>query len=200
MSAAVDTDILASSVPPQILAMLGLSGAPDAATMIERSLASGTPPEDGATLNDLIILLEGVIGLVYRRDGQLRRRAAELGIGPLGLVRLGIDLVLSPPPPPPGPVRIDTDARRAFLNGKELELTPKEFDLLVLLMCHAGTVLPRAEIMRKVWGPRWSGSSRNIDMHICWLRRKLGDDAHHPQLITTIRGIGFRFEKPDQVA
>jgi DNA-binding response OmpR family regulator len=92
-------------------------------------------------------------------------------------------------------VRIDTDARRAWLAEDEIELTSKEFDLLALLVAEAGKVVTREQIMRQVWDSKWWGSTKTLDMHVSWLRRKLGDDAHSPQFITTVRGVGFRFER-----
>jgi DNA-binding response OmpR family regulator len=92
-------------------------------------------------------------------------------------------------------VRIDTDARRAWLGDDEIELTSKEFDLLALMVAEAGKVVTREQIMRQVWDSKWWGSTKTLDMHVSWLRRKLGDDAHNPQFITTVRGVGFRFER-----
>ncbi|HVM21053.1 MAG TPA: response regulator transcription factor [Egibacteraceae bacterium] len=90
-------------------------------------------------------------------------------------------------------VRVDLDARRAWQGDTELELTPKEYDLLALLVAHAGTVVDRERIMRDVWDTNWFGSTKTLDMHVSWLRRKLGDDANAPRYITTVRGVGFRF-------
>jgi DNA-binding response OmpR family regulator len=91
-------------------------------------------------------------------------------------------------------VRVDVDAHRAWVGGQELDLTPKEFDLLALLVGEAGRALRREEIMSAVWDEHWWGSTRTLDMHISSLRRKLGDDPAGPRLITTVRGVGFRFE------
>jgi DNA-binding response OmpR family regulator len=92
-------------------------------------------------------------------------------------------------------VRVDPDARRAWIGDTELELTTKEFDLLCVLVNDAGKVVTREQIMREVWDSKWWGSTKTLDMHISWLRRKLGDDAHSPRYITTVRGVGFRFER-----
>jgi DNA-binding response OmpR family regulator len=94
-------------------------------------------------------------------------------------------------------VRIDTDARRSWLGDTEMDLTSKEFDLLSLLVTEAGKVVTREQIMRQVWDSKWWGSTKTLDMHVSWLRRKLGDDAHSPRFITTVRGVGFRFERGD---
>jgi DNA-binding response OmpR family regulator len=94
-------------------------------------------------------------------------------------------------------VRIDPEARRAWHGDNELELTTKEFDLLWILFRDAGKVITREQIMREVWDAKWWTSTKTLDMHISWLRRKLGDDAHSPRFITTVRGVGFRFERGD---
>src|SRR5262252_967430 len=66
-----------------------------------------------------------------------------------------------------------------------------------VLVNDAGKVVTREQIMREVWDSKWWGSTKTLDMHISWLRRKLGDDAHSPRYITTVRGVGFRFERGD---
>jgi DNA-binding response OmpR family regulator len=92
------------------------------------------------------------------------------------------------------PITIDTNARRAFFRGQELQLTAKEFDLLRVLMRENGKVVSREDLMREVWESTWYGSTKTLDMHISVLRRKLGDDANDPKHIVTVRGVGFRFE------
>src|SRR5580658_1864444 len=92
-------------------------------------------------------------------------------------------------------VRIDPEARRAWSADTELELTTKEFDLLWALIRDVGKVVTREQLMRDVWGAKWWASTKTLDMHVSWLRRKLGDDAHSSKYITTVRGVGFRFER-----
>ncbi|MDO5747309.1 MAG: response regulator transcription factor [Actinomycetaceae bacterium] len=92
-------------------------------------------------------------------------------------------------------IRVDVSAHRAFQGERELHLTAKEFELLRILVRSAGNVVPRDLIMREVWGSDPSSSTKTLDMHISWLRRKLGDEANHPRYITTVRGMGFRFER-----
>ena len=94
-------------------------------------------------------------------------------------------------------VSLDPSARRVYVDGEELSLSAKEFDLLAVLMREAGSVVTRDDLMREVWGAEWWGSTKTLDMHISWLRRKLGDDATSPKRITTIRSVGFRFEDTD---
>jgi DNA-binding response OmpR family regulator len=91
-------------------------------------------------------------------------------------------------------LRMDLAARLAWRGDEPLELSPKEFDLLALLMRRAGHAVRRDDIMAAVWDENWFGSTKTLDMHISWLRRKIGDDARDPQRIVTIRGVGFRLE------
>jgi DNA-binding response OmpR family regulator len=93
-----------------------------------------------------------------------------------------------------GPLRVNTESRRAYLNGAELELTSKEFDLLALLMSKPDATFTREQIMSTVWDENYWGSTRTLDTHISTLRRKIGDDTDPPTLIVTVRGVGFRFE------
>jgi DNA-binding response OmpR family regulator len=94
-----------------------------------------------------------------------------------------------------GPVRVDPASRRAWLQGHEISLTSKEFELLRVLVREAGSVVTRDQLMREVWDVNWWGSTKTLDMHVSWLRRKLGDDAGRPTFISTVRGVGFRFER-----
>jgi DNA-binding response OmpR family regulator len=89
-------------------------------------------------------------------------------------------------------VRLDHAARRAWRDDRELDLAPKEFELLATLVEHAGTALRRDQLMRMVWDENWFGSTKTLDVHVGWIRGKLGE----PPLITTVRGVGFRFERP----
>src|SRR6478736_2226608 len=91
-------------------------------------------------------------------------------------------------------VRVDVAAHRAFQGERELHLTTKDFDLLRVLVGAAGTVVARETLMREVWDSDPTGSTKTLDMHVSWLRRKLGDDANAPRYVTTVRGMGFRFE------
>ena len=91
-------------------------------------------------------------------------------------------------------LRIDVEARRVWREDQELDLTRKEFDLLVRLAHDAGRVVMREALMSDVWDMNWFGSTKTLDVHIGWLRRKLGDDPAAPRYIQTVRGVGFRLE------
>ena len=94
-------------------------------------------------------------------------------------------------------VRIDPSTHRALLGDEELDLSLKEFDLLYELARNAGNVVSRDDLMTRVWDENWFGSTKTLDVHIGWLRRKLGDDANEPRWIETVRGVGFRFAGGD---
>ena len=87
-----------------------------------------------------------------------------------------------------GELEVDERARRATLAGRELELTPKEFELLAALARDPGAAISRQRLLAEVWQTSWYGSSKTIDVHVAALRRKLGDSGW----IETVRGVGFR--------
>ena len=91
-------------------------------------------------------------------------------------------------------LRVDRDARRTFIDDREVELTSKEFDLLALLMSRPGVTFTREQIMNQVWDEHWWGSTRTLDTHVSTLRKKIGDDSDPPSIVVTIRGVGFRFQ------
>ena len=92
-----------------------------------------------------------------------------------------------------GGLEIDEGARSTTLDGRPVELTRKEFDLLLELARHSGEVVRREDLMARVWDVNWFGSTKTLDVHIRSLRKKLGDDPAHPRFIETVRGVGFRF-------
>jgi DNA-binding response OmpR family regulator len=93
-----------------------------------------------------------------------------------------------------GRLRLDVAARRAAVEGRELVLRPKEFDLLLVLATRVGKVVTREELMSQVWDENWFGPTKTLDVHVSVLRRKLAEAGAHSALITTVRGRGYRFE------
>jgi len=91
-------------------------------------------------------------------------------------------------------VRLDPESRRVWRGAEEISLSRKEFDLVHALIARAGEIVTRDELMLEVWGTTFWTSSKTIDVHLGWVRRKFGDDSRRPRLITTIRGQGLRFE------
>jgi two-component system response regulator RegX3 len=93
-----------------------------------------------------------------------------------------------------GPLRMDIDARRCFVNGEEIKLRKKEFALLRLLLENPGRVLTREVLIDRVWGNDYVGDTKTLDVHIKRLRSLIEDDPKAPTHITTVRGVGYRFE------
>jgi DNA-binding response OmpR family regulator len=92
-------------------------------------------------------------------------------------------------------LRIELDARRVICDGAEIAVRPKEFDLLTALARNAGVAVTREQLIDGVWDENWWGSTKTLDVHINSIRRKLGEQAGSPSRITTIRGVGYRFER-----
>jgi len=92
-----------------------------------------------------------------------------------------------------GPLRIDLAGRRVYCRGQEWDRQPKQFDLLTYLVRNRGTVLTRDQLLHNVWGYDYAGDTRTVDVHIRWLREKLEEDPANPQLIQTVRGVGYVF-------
>jgi DNA-binding response OmpR family regulator len=95
-----------------------------------------------------------------------------------------------------GGLRIDRPGRIATLEGEPLDLSPREFDLLVYLAERAGEVVTKRELLTEVWNQPWGGSEKTIDVHLTWLRRKLGESASRPRYLVTVRGVGVRLSAP----
>jgi DNA-binding response OmpR family regulator len=97
-------------------------------------------------------------------------------------------------------IRLDPIARRVFKGEQEVQLSAREFDLLGVLMRNAGRALSREELLALVWGEEWIGDPRTLDVHVRWLRLKIEDDPASPQYIQTVRGYGYRFAGPEELA
>jgi two-component system response regulator RegX3 len=95
-----------------------------------------------------------------------------------------------------GDVRVDPDRHRVFVRGQEVHLRRKEFELLVLLVENAGRVLTRDTLIDRVWGADYVGDTKTLDVHIKRLRTHVEADPSSPAIITTVRGVGYRFEIP----
>jgi DNA-binding response OmpR family regulator len=120
--------------------------------------------------------------LVARIRAMLRRPRAA-GSGPArGKVRVV------------GRITVDLDAREATLDGRVVELTRLEFDLIAALAERPRVALTRAQLLERVWGPNWFGDEHVVDVHVSKLRQKLGDDARKPMLLRTVRGVGYRLD------
>ena len=119
--------------------------------------------------------------LVARIRAVLRRREAGLDVVEEESVRRGA-------------LRLDVEARRCYVRGEEVRLRKKEFALLRLLMENAGRVLTREVLIDRVWGSDYVGDTKTLDVHVKRLRALIEEDPKNPQLLTTVRGVGYRFE------
>jgi two-component system, OmpR family, KDP operon response regulator KdpE len=95
-----------------------------------------------------------------------------------------------------GELSIDVAKRRASLAGRDLDLTRKEFDLLHHLALKRGAVVTRKELLAEVWRQPFGGEDRTVDVHLSWLRRKLGETAANPRYLRVVRGVGARLVDP----
>ncbi|HEX3790925.1 MAG TPA: response regulator transcription factor, partial [Pseudonocardiaceae bacterium] len=95
-----------------------------------------------------------------------------------------------------GGLRIDRRSRVTTLEGRTLELSPREFDVLHYLAVRAGTVVTRSELLSAVWQLPYSRTDKTVDVHLSWLRRKLGETAQQPRYLHSIRGVGVRLAAP----
>ncbi len=90
-----------------------------------------------------------------------------------------------------GPLEMNLDGRSVYRSGQEVDLQPKQYELLKCLMQNRGTVLTRDQLLQNVWGYDYAGDTRTVDVHVRWLREKLEEDPANPRLIQTVRGVGY---------
>jgi len=95
-----------------------------------------------------------------------------------------------------GGLRLDGEAHEADLDGQALDLSRREFDLLYYLAARAGQVVTKRELLTQVWQMPYGGADKTVDVHVSWLRRKLGESAQHPRYLHTIRGVGMKLTAP----
>ncbi|MBS1886394.1 MAG: response regulator transcription factor [Actinobacteria bacterium] len=118
--------------------------------------------------------------LVARVEAVLRRTAPHTAAG-------------DEPPIVSGPLRVEPASRRVFLDGKEIMLTMREFDLLAFFAANPGRVFSRDQLMETVWGEPWFNDTSTVTVHVRRLRAKLGDDPAEPRFVETVWGVGYRF-------
>jgi len=95
-----------------------------------------------------------------------------------------------------GGIVVDARARTALLDGVPLDLSPKEFDLLYYLAERSGEVVGKRELLAKVWNQPYGGADKTVDVHLSWLRRKLGESAETPRYLHRVRGVGVKLAPP----
>jgi two-component system, OmpR family, response regulator PrrA len=101
-----------------------------------------------------------------------------------------------PPAVSVGELRIDPTSREATLAGNRLDLSRKEFDMLLALARRPGEVVSKRELLAEVWQQPWGGADRTVDVHLSWLRRKLGETAATPRYLHSVRGVGIKLAPP----
>ena len=134
---------------------------------------------------------ERVREFVARLRALLRRTGADQRPSPPGEGR-ALDAICV------GDVRLDRAGHRVWVRDAEVHLPPKEFTVLELLMTNAGQVLTRGLLLNRVWGPEVQGSSTTLEVHIKRLRSRIEEDPSVPRLITTVRGLGYRFHRAEE--
>lgn len=92
-----------------------------------------------------------------------------------------------------GPVVMDVDRHTVFVNGEEVKLPLKEFELLELLLRNAGRVLTRTQLIDRIWGSNYVGDTKTLDVHVKRIRSKIEPDPAHPRYLETVRGLGYKF-------
>jgi DNA-binding response OmpR family regulator len=122
-------------------------------------------------------------------DARVRAVLRRAGAGTAARHRLAV-----------GELAIDLSAREATFRGAPLELTVREFDLLAFLAGRAGSVVTRRELVTQVWRQPISAADKSIDVHLSWLRRKLGESAQEPVYLHTVRGVGIKLVSPAEPA
>ncbi|MFE0654436.1 response regulator transcription factor [Streptomyces sp. NPDC059534] len=140
----------------------------------------------GSGADDYLVKPFSVEHLIARMTAVLRRAASGTGARCSDVVKVG-GLV------------VDAARRLAFLDGSPLDLTRKEFDLLEFLAWRPGVVVARSELFRQVWLRTYRGE-RTVDVHLSWLRRKLGESATRPRYLHTVRNVGIKLEAPEALA
>ena len=96
-----------------------------------------------------------------------------------------------------GGLTVDQRSREASLDGEPLDLTRREFDLLAYLAERQGTVISKRELLSEIWRMPYGGADKTVDVHLSWLRRKLGESAAEPRYLHTVRGVGIKLTPPD---
>ena len=134
--------------------------------------------------DDYVVKPFGIEQLDARLRAVLRRSGSTVVEGPLVVAGL----------------KIDPRKRSVNLDGMPIDLSRKEFDLLLALAQRPGEVVTKRELLADVWRQSYGGGDRTVDVHLSWLRRKLGETAADPRYLHSVRGVGVRLAAPDETA
>ncbi len=166
----------------QVLAMLrGVSAVPVIVITAQDEDATLVRALDGGA-DDYVVKPFGLDQIAARIRAVLRR-SAQPGVGGTGITL--------------GDLSIDPRGRTVTLAGRPVDLTRREFDLLLALAGRPGEVVSKRELLAEVWQQPYGGGDRTVDVHLSWLRRKLGESASEPRFLHTVRGVGVRLEAPE---
>jgi DNA-binding response OmpR family regulator len=173
----------------------------------------GLPDVDGLQLLAMVRAVSDVpvIVVTAQDDDRVTVRALDSGADDYVVKPYGMDQVAAriravlrrgavrsqDEPTVVGELVVDTRTRTAVLAGRKLDLARKEFDLLSALAARAGEVVTKRELLVEVWQLPYGGGDRTVDVHLSWLRRKLGETAAAPRYLHTVRGVGVRLAAPD---
>ena len=113
------------------------------------------------------------------------------------VLRRGSERAVEAGPLTVGALQVDLPARRVTLSGSSIDLSPKEFDLLAYLAARPGVVVSKRELLAQVWRMPYAGADKTVDVHLSWLRSKLGESAQQPAYLQTVRGVGIRLAEPE---
>ena len=165
----------------QVLAMLrAVSGVPVIIITARDDDADMVKALDGGA-DDYVVKPFGIEQLDARLRAVLRRSGSDVAEGPLVV----------------GGLTIDSLTRQVSLDGRFIDLSRKEFDLLLALAQRVGEVVTKRELLADVWRQTYGGGDRTVDVHLSWLRRKLGETAAAPRYLHSVRGVGVRLAAPD---
>jgi two-component system, OmpR family, response regulator RegX3 len=140
--------------------------------------------------------VDKVVGLELGADDYVTKpfSSRELVARIRAVLRRGGDDDLTPPVLQAGPVRMDVERHTVTVNGDAVSLPLKEFELLEMLMRNTGRVLTRGQLMDRVWGSDYVGDGKTLDVHVKRLRAKIEADPANPELLLTVRGLGYKLE------
>jgi two-component system, OmpR family, response regulator RegX3 len=140
--------------------------------------------------------VDKVVGLELGADDYVTKPFShrELVARMRAVLRRGQDVELMPDVLEAAGVRMDVERHRVSVNGEQIKLALKEFELLAMLLRNAGRVMPRGQLIDRIWGADYVGDTKTLDVHIKRLRTKIEPDPANPRYLITVRGLGYKFE------
>ncbi|MBA2773069.1 MAG: response regulator transcription factor [Nocardioidaceae bacterium] len=140
--------------------------------------------------------IDKVVGLELGADDYVTKPYSprELVARIRAVLRRGKEPELTPPTLESGDVRMDTERHVVTVNGAEIQLPLKEFELLELFLRNSGRVLTRGQLIDRVWGADYVGDTKTLDVHVKRLRAKIEPDPAHPRSLVTVRGLGYKYD------